>query len=250
MSTAETHTDPLWINWACEKVVPSQKCERKVMAALHRKGEWGRGRDLPTTRLNEIQNACDKNDMTLYQALSLRRTLLRSFKGGMKRVTHSDAMGGSRGQQAIASLFEEALVSFLSSCFEDQVNAKVFITEADLLAEIKKGSRPPGPTPDILFLRPVSNNGRLVKWIDAKMYYASASFANHKNIPNGKLKRIAERYSAFYGGEGAFVFGQGFCASLQDIVKSALLLDATPLDMTAVNDFQNSQLTMEQLLKI
>lgn len=243
MSSKTTTTDRLVINWPCGKIVPSEICERRVIQTLHRKGEWGRGRDLLQDRLDEIQAACDENSMTLYQGLSLRRTMLRSFPNGMKRVTHSKAMGGSKGQQDIATLLEKAEV-FLSSAFMHQVkgqaNGTVFITESKLLTEMKMGTRPRGPTPDILFLRPVSINSRLVKWIDAKMYYASASYAKNKKIPNGKLKSTAERYNNFYGGQGAFVFGQGFCAALQDIVKDALLLDATPLDMTAVNAFQNA----------
>ena len=220
------------------------------MHTLHRKGEWGRGRDLPKTRLQEIQKACDINGMTLYQALSLRRTMLRSSKNGMKRVNQSKSMGSNKGQQEIAGLFEEALETHLYSSLKDQAKGKkLFITESELLAEMKEGIRARGPTPDILFLSPVSINGRVVKWIDAKLYYASASYANHKKLPNGKLKSIAQRYNSIFGGQGAFVFGQGFCACLQDIVNNALLLDDTPLDMTAVNAFQESQFTQEQLSK-
>ena len=190
------------------------------MHTLHRKGEWGRGRDLPKKRLQEIQEACNNNGMTLYQALSLRRTMLRSFKNGMKRVNQSKAMGSNKGQQENARLFEEALETYLSSSLKGQVKGKkVFITESELLAEMKEGIRARAPTPDILFLSPVSINGRLVKWIDAKMYYASASYANHKKLPNGTLKSTAQRYNNIFGGQGAFVFGQGFCACLQDIVN-------------------------------
>jgi hypothetical protein len=233
-----TMDDCLVIEWPCEKIVSSEICERRVIQTLHRKGEWGRGRDLPRDRLGEIQAACSKNGMTLHQALSLRRTMLRTFPHGMKRVTHSKAMGSSEGQQEIARLLEEALEAYLNSAFKHQSEGSVFITESQMLTEMKNGVRARGPTPDIVFLRPVKFNGRLVKWIDAKMYYGSVTYAKNKRIPNGKLEGIADRYNNFYGGQGAFVFGQGFCASLQNIVSSALLLDATPLDMTAVKAFQ------------
>ena len=167
--------------------------------------------------------------------------MLRSFPNGMQRVTQSSAMGSNKGQQKIASLFEQALESYLSTCLGPQAKGKIFITESELHAEMKRGARVRGPTPDVLFLRPVSINGRLVKWIDAKMYYASATYANNKKIPNGKLKSMAQRYNNSFGGQGGFVFGQGFCASLQDVVTNALLLDATPLDMSAVNAFQEAQ---------
>ena len=170
----------------------------------------------------------------------MRRTILRSFPNGMKRMNQSNAMGSSAGQQEIARLLEEALAAYLKSAFKHQSDENIFITESELLAQMRMGARTRGPTPDVVFLRPVTINGRLVKWIDAKMYYASATYSHNKRIPNGKLRGIAERYNDFYGGQGAFIFGQGFCASLQDIVRNALLLDATPLDMTAVDAFQEN----------
>ena len=233
------------INWPCEKVVPSKKCEARVIQTLHRTGEWGRGRDLPPHRLDEIQDACNNNSMSLYQALSLRRTLLRSFPNGMQKVSRSSQMGTNSGQREIATIFEDAVVEFVSSSLAAQTNKKIFKTEAELVKEMKNGTRERGPTPDILFLHPVSINGRLVKWIDAKMYYASASFAHNKKLPNGKLSSMAQRYISHFGGQGAFVFGQSFCADLQDIVSHALLLDATPLDMTAVCEFQNASMKLE-----
>jgi hypothetical protein len=230
----------LAIVWPCEKIVPSEECERRVIQTLHRSGEWGRGRDLPPDRLGEIQAACSENSMTLHQALSMRRTMLRSFPNGMKRMNQSKAMGSNAGQQEIARLLEEALVAYLKSAFQQPSDGIIFITESEMLAQMRIGARARGPTPDIVFLHPVAINGRPVKWIDAKMYYASTTFSNNTRIPNGKLRGIADRYNDFYGGQGAFVFGQGFCASLQDIVKNALLLDATPLDMTAVDAFQEN----------
>eukprot|EP00979_Chaetoceros_neogracilis_P008322 scaffold1853_cov287-Chaetoceros_neogracile.AAC.24 len=228
------------IQWPCSMVVPSKMCETKVIHILHHKGEWGRGRDLAPKRLDQIQIACDQNHMTLYQALSLRRSMLRSFPNGMARVNQSSQMGSNTGQQRVATLFEEAVHAYLSVATSSHSSEKIFMTESELNAEMRAGSRPRGPTPDVLFLRPTRINGRLVKWIDAKLYYASVTYAHNKKIPNGKLQKIAQRYNAYYGGQGAFVFGQGYCADLVDILHEAQLLDATPLDMTAVQDFQNS----------
>lgn len=59
-----------------------------------------------------------------------------------------------------------------------------------------------------------------------------------KSIPNGKLQRIATRYNSHFGGKGAFVFGRGFCADLRHVIDGALLLDSTPLDMTAIEALQ------------
>jgi hypothetical protein len=228
------------IDWPCSMVVASKKCEAKVSQVLHRKGEWGRGRDLPKSRLDEISACCNENGLTLYQALSLRRTLLRSMPGGMRRMSKPNSqMGSSQGQQQVATLFEEAVESFIQYFAGDNHHG-VYLTEKKQLEEMKAGTRPHGPTPDILFTSPVSINGQLVKWLDAKLYYASAMFADNTRIPNGKLKKRAQRYNGHFGGKGAFVFGQGFCADLENIVVNAMLLDATPLDMTPVNDFLDS----------
>ena len=235
-----SENNAIQIKWPCRMVVPTKKCESRVIQILHRKGEWGRGRDLPQRRIDEISAACSKNHMLLYQALSLRRSMLRSFPNGMAKVNRSSQMGSNEGQLEIASLFEDAVSSYIQSKLPMNTKTRYFLTEADLLSEMKTRIRPRGPTPDILFLHPVYINGRLVKWVDAKLYYGSKTYAHNKKIPNGKLVGIAKRYNDYYGGQGAFVFGQGFCAELRSVVTGALLLDASPLDMTAVDEFQNN----------
>ena len=54
----------------------------------------------------------------------------------------------------------------------------------------------------------------------------------------GKVSKQVERYEQAFGEGGAIVFGQGYCADLQHFVPSVLLLDASPLDMSAVTAFQ------------
>ena len=226
------------ITWQCNSVVASKSCELAMQHVLHRKGEWGRGRDLPPKRLDEISQAAEKQGMTLYQALSLRRGLLRSFN--MRRFVQSSAMGTQAGQQDVATMFEEAVESFLRK--ETGNKSGIFLTENELMAEMKAGKRPMGPTPDILFLQEVEINGCTVKWLDAKQYYASAMLANKKKIPNGKLLNQALRYNNHYGGQGAFVFARGYCAELATIVPCALLLDATPLDMSKIEAYQEASM--------
>ena len=131
-------------------------------------------------------------------------------------------------------------VQCLQSILPNVPRKKIFLTESDQLNEMKNGKMARGPTPDILFVRPIRINGRLVKWIDAKLYYASMTFANHKKLPNGKLRKMAQRYNTYFGGEGAFVFGQSYCAGLSQVVTEAMLLDHSPLDLSAVNEFQDN----------
>ena len=231
-------TQTLSIDWPCEMVVASRNSEEMMCQVVHRSGEWGRGRDLPKERIDEISQACSQHGMTLYQALSLRRTMLRSFPGGMRRVNQSASMGTNHGQNQVSALFEEALVAYVRSVTAG--SGSIFRTERELIDEARAGRRPHGPTPDILFLEPVIINGRSVKWIDAKLYYASAKFASNTRVPNGKLQSQAQRYNHHFGGNGAFVFGQGFCSDLQRMVPGALLLDATPLDVSAVTAYQDA----------
>ena len=105
---------------------------------------------------------------------------------------------------------------------------------------MRAGQRPHGPTPDILFTQPTKVNGVSVGWLDCKLYYGSALLASHSNLPVGKLASSAARTSGHYG-PGAYVYGQGFCRDLVPAVPHALLLDATPVDMTAVLQFQQAQ---------
>ena len=127
------HTE-LTIDWPCDMVVASKRCEVKVREVVHRKGEWGRGRDLPQKRLDDISSACDTHGMTLHQALSLRRSMLRSFPSGMRRVSQSSKLGSNQGQRQVATLFEEAVESFLRTTTSGMKN--VFLTESQLRTEM------------------------------------------------------------------------------------------------------------------
>ncbi len=69
--------------------------------------------------------------------------------------------------------------SYLNSAFMQQPKESIFITESKMRVEMNEGARARGPMPDIVFLRPVAINGRLVKWIDAKMYDGSATYAKN-----------------------------------------------------------------------
>lgn len=213
------------ISWPCNSVVESKRVENAMRPVLHRKGEWGRGRN----------KAGNRHGMTLYQALSLRRGLLRWFNRA--KFHQSSPMGSDRGQQDVATLFEDAVVSYLRSSLG--TSPGIFLTEKEFLAEMRAGKRYRGPTPDVLFLKPVKINGVLVSWLDAKQYYASAILAHKEAIPNGKLKNQALRYNEKYG-LGAFVFARGFCAEPSFVVENALLLDATPLDMCAIEAYQDA----------
>ena len=225
------------IDWPSRAAVASIEAERIVVKVLILPHDgFCRGRDLPEQRKQQIQEAAGQQGMTLFQALSLRRQLLRSMPGGMQRFAASNAMGSIQGQQDVAGLFED--------CVADALRAKEiqFMTEAEMMLEMRNGSRPRGPTPDILFARPVrisTPNGIMeVGWMDCKNFYGSALLSDCIRIPAGKLTAQAERYTAAYGA-GGFIFAQGFCKDLHQHLPLCTLLDAVPVvDMSRIEAFQ------------
>lgn len=104
---------PIVHEWRCDLTVSSRAVENLLKPIVLKKGEFGRGRDLPALRLAEIDAACNTHGITRHQALSFRRQLLRSRPGGMRRVGQSSAMGNAQGQQKAANLFEDAVGHYL-----------------------------------------------------------------------------------------------------------------------------------------
>jgi hypothetical protein len=198
-------------------------------------GEFGRGRDLPADRIAQIDAVCHNHGITRHQALSLRRQLLRAQHGN-KRVNQSQQMGDAAGQLAYAHLFEDAVEEFLRS------KGIPFLSQKQQLGEMKSGLRKRGPTPDVLFTSPTLINDKTVCWLDCKAFYGTALLAGNRKLPVGKLSEQAYARGAL--GEGGFVFTQGFNADLYKFLvdsPSVLLLDATPLDLRAMDTFQAAQ---------
>ena len=200
----------LELKWPCNNVVASVESERRLLPILHREGESGRGTDLPEARQEEIKALATECGFTLFQALSLRRTKLRSLPDGKQRFWERpglrQAMGTGASQQECAGLFEMAIETFLK-----EAGAK-FKTQKMLLAEgrKKKKSGRALATPDLFFPKPIRVEGRLVHWIDAKNFYGSAHFADNAQLPIGKVRADAAKYVHAYG-PGALVFAQVAC---------------------------------------
>lgn len=228
------------VDWPCRPAVASMQAELTVAKILIKKGDgFCRGRDLPERRQQQIRDVADRCGMTMYQALSLRRQILRSKPGGMYRVNTSNAMGSQAGQQNVANMFEE--------CVADALCAKKidFEKESDLRNEMRIGLRSRQPTPDFLFTPPVRIQTpagiRTVGWLDCKNFYGCAMLADCTKIPIGKLRSKAESYSSSYG-PGGFIFAQGYCADLQQRLPNCILLDAIPVvDMSRIEAYQNSE---------
>ncbi|KAK1743305.1 hypothetical protein QTG54_005926 [Skeletonema marinoi] len=80
-------------------------------------------------------------------------------------------------------------------------------------------------TPDCLLLDDVSINGRKVRWIEFKSYYASGLRENWWFTK--KLLAQSKKYEDEFGGEGAIIMKSGFSETLAS--SSTLFLDSGPL---------------------
>jgi hypothetical protein len=200
---------------------------------------------LPANVREEIGRTGVEHGFTVKQTFSFRRGLLKC-RMGMKGFM---ALQGNDDSKArlIAEAFEAEIERFVRTRIPPSV---VVVTEARRKAAADADGIPYGPTPDLTFEPPISINGRVVAWIDARMLYASRVLRNKKFMPENRLEATASKYNAAFG-PGAFVFGSGFCGGLKDEV-SALLLDSTPLDMTRItsvieSDQSDESMTLEAM---
>ena len=184
--------------------------------------------DLPDhvrLRMGEIAHA---HGFTTKQAFSFRRGLLKCVMG----MKNFHALNGNSPQMAelLAAMFEDIIETFLRK----RVPATTIITtEAQRKAVVRDVGERLGPTPDFTFNPPIEINGATVAWIDAKLIYASHTFLKKRFMSEGRLAATAAKYNTAFG-PGAFVFGNGFCQELAELVP-ALLLDSGPLDMAKID---------------
>ena len=109
--------------------------------------------------------------------------------------------------------WEDQLYTFLD---DYQIN---YAKEEDLRS---MGTR---STPDCLLLDDVSINGRKVRWIEFKSYYASGLREN--SWFTNKLLSQSKKYEKEFRGEGAIIMKGGFSETL--VSSSTLFLDSGPL---------------------
>lgn len=109
--------------------------------------------------------------------------------------------------------WENELYSFLD---RHQIN---YAKEEDLRS---MGTR---STPDCLLLDDVTINGKKVRWIEFKSYYASG--LNENWWSTKKLLQQSKKYEDEFRGEGAIIMKRGFSETLAS--SSTLFLDSGPL---------------------
>jgi hypothetical protein len=187
------------------------KQESEFKKVLLRNNEKCRGIHLPESRKIEIQKGAAELGMTLPQAMSLRRQLIRikhGFNNGIDKMglgTEKEALIFSRGiEDYVRDILNKHRISFTD--------------------ENSQRSSRNGLTPDFMISPPILINKSLVHWIEVKTYYAAGSITS-KKIALGKLPSKIERYADEFG-SGALVFGQGFhIAFEQKMNGKAICLD-------------------------
>lgn len=116
-------------------------------------------------------------------------------------------------EQEAATAWEQVLHDFLDS---HNVN---FMTEQNLREA--GASR----TPDCLILDDCYINGRLVRWVDSKNFYGSASAQHYMK----SIRKQIQNYESEFADTGAIVYRHGFSTLLADGLPGTLLLDQGPL---------------------
>lgn len=129
--------------------------------------------------------------------------------------------------QTAAEVFEDILCAHF-----DSLDIR-FRRQEDLLREQKESEGRAVVTPDLLLLDDVRINGVPCAWIDAKHFYGA-----DLRFPRKKTQKQVDRYVKEYG-QGAIVYRHGFTGSL--VQRGAILLDASPLDLTLLDEFHEKR---------
>jgi hypothetical protein len=137
--------------------------------ALIRPNEKCRGFNLPKPRQQEIRLAAAKIGMTMAQAFSFRRLLIRLRAGKKRRSSASLGLGTEQEAKILADSAEQVVKQFLMR------NRIGFLDEK---AQKKKDPHNNTPTPDFILKTPCRINGQIVHWIEVKSYYATASITS------------------------------------------------------------------------
>ena len=157
-----------------------------------------------------------------------------------KRLNERDREEFSKAEEADkVSSVNQADTHTAAEVFEDILCAHFdfldirFRRQEDLLREQKQSEGRAVLTPDLLLLDDVRINGVPCAWIDAKHFYGA-----DLRFPRKKTQKQVDRYVKEYG-QGAIVYRHGFSGSL--VQKGAILLDASPLDLTPLDEFNESR---------
>lgn len=125
---------------------------------------------------------------------------------------------GHRCNSTSARDWEQAIYAFLH-------NQGVSFISEDSLKTPGHGTR---GTPDCVLVDDLFINGRAIKWIEFKSYYASG-LRDNAHFTKRAVSRQVERYQKEFGEQGAMILKDGFSDRVSQKYPSMLFLDGGPL---------------------
>ena len=136
------------VRWPRRKFVPLAAEQHMMCVLLQHKKERGMMRAQPPFRILEVRDACNRNDVTMDQALSLRRHHIRNNHKcpNQEQVVE---LGTEVQIREAAALFEEAIANHLDAA------GVSYLTEA-AQRTLKKSLGQQRPTPDFLLPTPLT----------------------------------------------------------------------------------------------
>ena len=212
---------------------------------LRHKRELGSFCFQPSWRLKKVQQACDKNGISLFTALSLRRHVMKHWNKFLGEDKLN--LGNSKEKLAAATAFENSIAKYLD---EHNISYKREEEQreewkAEMVSTGRGGGNPQygynvvkGGTPDFLLspplnvLDPSTGDTKIINWIEAKHFYGCGTIPTDGKSACGKIPKTSEKYRRNFG-PGAFVFCYGICEELRaKLGEDVCVLDESILDLT------------------
>ena len=189
------------------KPQPCLEQEKTFKRCLKKGGakEWGAFSRQPTWRQKQLIKGAKRAGLTLEQAWSQRRGLMKNKNRFRNKIIKANKHLGLPHESIVqekAALFEKEIEFFLIT------HKVLFVTEASLRAMNRESGLT--TTPDFFFEEPllvrVDGRERWVHWLEAKCFYGAA---DKERFNQKKILQTAKRYEAERG-YGLMVFAFGF----------------------------------------
>ena len=174
------------LRWPRRKFVPLRHEQEIVKVLVRHKQERGMMRDWPEARIREVRGAASRLDISLDQALSLRRHHIRNNHRcpNQEQVVQ---LGTEAQIRAAADLFEEAVAAHLDA------SGVSYLSEAQQ-RERNGEERPMPPTPDFLLPSPLAITG------GPEALEASWTHPWRRDASDGQLYTFAD-FQHYYGAD-------------------------------------------------
>jgi len=231
------------------QVVPYDS-ENAIISILipYKADERGMIKHHPKYRLEQILWSCDLHEISIEQALSLRRLHIINLNPHVKDMSKL-GLGKNADILKTSNLFKSAVMRYLRLCevpFKTQEDHKQMSFESLEVGEVMS------LTPDFVLTSPVrfityqpesedsgyGEHGQ-TNWIETKMLYGASSIPEGSDNEIGSILSTAKKYIEIYG-PGAYVFAYGCGSKLKSELRDlgVSVLDSHPLDLSRMENYQ------------